>query len=174
MHPDLLNNSHFLRYYNLWQENPSSIVFAPIAAYLLGFGMVKEAVQVCLEGLKHHPRLVSGRLILAKCYLKQKKWMEAGREIQAVFQMVPDHEKARELLEDLETAVRPQAAPALPPVLSPAPRKSAGWETLTMAKIFAAQGHVDRAAQVYQTILSREPHNEEAKRGLSELEAGHR
>lgn len=163
MHPDLLNNSHFLRYYNLWQEDPSSIVFAPIAEYLLSYGLIDEALKVCLTGLQYHPQLVSGHLILAKIYLRQKKWDEVRKETQIVLNLVPNHEKAVELQNSLEQ-------PPPPPVL----KKAASWETVTMAKIYAAQGHVDQAAEVYQTILSREPHNEEAKRGLSELQSDNR
>ena len=164
MHPDLLNNSHFLRYYNQWQEDPTSIVFASIAEYLFLYGMMDEAVQVCLAGLKHNPQLVSGRLVLAKVYVSQKKWDEAKEQIQGVFEIVPNHEKATELWNGLE-----------PELVNPEPaKKIASWETLTMAKIYAAQGHVERAVQVYQNILTREPHNEEAKRGLSELQTDHR
>lgn len=155
MHPDLLNNSHFLRYYNLWQEDPSSIVFAPIAEYLLSYGLIDEALKVCLAGLQYHPQLVSGHLILAKIYLRQKKWDEVKKETQIVLNLVPNHEKAVELQNSF-------------------PKKAANWETVTMAKIYAAQGHVDQAAEVYQIILSREPHNEEAKRGLSELQSDNR
>ncbi|OGQ45414.1 MAG: hypothetical protein A3H42_01605 [Deltaproteobacteria bacterium RIFCSPLOWO2_02_FULL_46_8] len=163
MHPDLLNNSHFLRYYNLWQEDPSSIVFAPIAEYLLSYGLIDEALKVCLAGLQYHPQLVSGHLILAKIYLRQKKWDEVRKETQIVLNLVPNHEKAVELQNSLEQ-------PPPPPVS----KKVGSWETVTMAKIYAAQGHVAQATEVYQTILSREPHNEEAKRGLSELQSDNR
>ncbi len=75
MHPNLLNNSHFLRYHNQWQENPTSILFAPIAEYLISYDLLDEALKICLAGLVHHPKMVSGRLVLAKIYFRQKNWL---------------------------------------------------------------------------------------------------
>jgi hypothetical protein len=40
------------------------------------------------------------------------------------------------------------------------------WETVTMANIYSAQGHFDKAREIYESILSREPANEAAARGL--------
>ncbi len=158
MHPDLLNNSTFLRYYSQWQENPTSIVFAPIAEYFRLYGMVDEAIQTCQVGLKQNPQLISGHLALAKAYLDKKENEKALLHLDFVLKTIPNHEKALELLKN--HFVPP------PPV---SPPKSGAWETLTMAKIFAAQGHVDKARHVYEVILKREPENQEAKKGLQNL-----
>lgn len=163
MHPELLNNSLFLRYYNQWQQDPASIVFAPIAEYFLHYGHVQDAVKVCLEGLKHHPDLVSGRLALAKAYLRQKEFRRAREELRRVLELVPGQEKALELMEQVQGQLQP--APAPPPS---APSR---WQTVTMAKIYAAQGHIDQAREVVQAILKKDPQNEEALRELQNLES---
>ena len=62
MHPDLLNNAPFLRYYSQWQENPKSMVFAPIAEYFRLYGMADEAIKICLEGLLNHRSCLGHRL----------------------------------------------------------------------------------------------------------------
>ena len=168
MHPDLLNNSLFLRYYNQWQEDPASIVFAPIAEYLLAYGLAADAIKVCHEGLKHHPQSISGRLALAKAYFREKEWALSKEQLKLVLNAIPAQEKALELWEKLERELVPPAVEALKE--AEAPKKVSSWETLTMAKIFAAQGHVEKARQVYEAILKREPANEEAKKGLTVLE----
>ncbi|NLD28578.1 MAG: tetratricopeptide repeat protein [Myxococcales bacterium] len=35
-----------------------------------------------------------------------------------------------------------------------------------MANIYSAQGHRDRAREIYEAILKRDPHNDAARRGL--------
>lgn len=162
MHPELLNNSIFLRYYNQWQEDPTSILFAPIAEYLQIYGMVEEAITVCQEGLKHHPNLISGRLALAKAYLKKKEFAKAREELRPILQQIPKQPKALELLESIEKEITVE----LPP-----PKKVMNWETLTMAKIFAAQGHRERAREVCHAILKREPANKEVQQALAQLES---
>lgn len=161
MHPDLLNNSIFLRYYNQWQENPASVVFAPIAEYLQIYKMADEAILVCQEGLKHHPQSVSGRLALAKAFIQKKELGKAREQLKIVLNLVPKQEKAMELLGLLEKEISPQEMG----------RQRVSWETVTMAKIYAAQGHADRAREVYQSILQREPANQDAIQGLALLES---
>lgn len=161
MHPELLNNSLFLRYYNQWQQDPTSIVFAPIAEYFLSYGLTDDAIRVCLAGLHHHPDLVSGRLSLAKAYLRKKEFAKAKGELQRVLNLVPNQSKALELFNQLS---QQEPAPTRPEP------EATRWQTVTMAKIYTAQGHRDQARQVYQAILAKDPQNQEAIQGLQQLE----
>lgn len=164
MHPELLNNSLFLRYYNQWQQDTTSIVFAPIAEYLLHYDLLADAVKVCEAGLSHHPDLVSGRLTLAKAYVRQKEFQKARQELRRVLALVPNQEKALELMGRIQSEQTK---------FEPAPRfQTENWQTVTMAKIYAAQGHIDQAREVFQAILNRDPQNEEALQGLQSLESG--
>lgn len=159
MHPELLANSIFLRYYNQWRQDPTSIVFAPIAEFLLQYGLVDDAIRICLQGLQHHPDFVSGRFSLAKAFLKKKEYQRAKEELKRILHLVPKHEKALELFHQTEEAI-----PFVPEPQAP-------WQTTTMAKIYMAQGHRERAREVYQSILAKDPDNEEARQGLSKLES---
>lgn len=191
MHPELLNNSLFLRYYNQWQQDPTSIVFAPIAEYFLSYGLTDDAIRVCLAGLHHHPDLVSGRLSLAKAYLRKKEFTKAKGELQRVLNLVPNQSKALELFGQI-SGEAPKGARhlfeeqreegrgfnqvgSLTEELScskrsQAPLETTRWQTITMAKIYTAQGHRDQARQVYQAILAKDPQNQEAIQGLKQLE----
>jgi tetratricopeptide (TPR) repeat protein len=177
MHPELLNNSLFLRYYKQWQDQPASVVFAPIAEFLLLYGMIDDAFKVCRQGLVHHPELVTGRLAMAKIHLRRGNWEEAELELNRVFAVVPENAVARALKGEIAARQRrEQEGETSPAASAPFPEPEgafaetpSSWETLTMAGIFAAQGHHERARQIYQTILRRDPGNELARSGLAAL-----
>lgn len=162
MHPELVNNSLFVRYYNRWLEDPTSIVFASLAEFFLGAGKTDEAVRLCLEGLHHHPEFVSGRLVLAKAFLQKREYQRAKSELRRILEKVPHQEKAKELLNLIGAQEQEKVVP----------KGLQAWQTLTMAKIFVAQGHFDQAKEVYQSILAYDPGNEEARQGLEGLQNG--
>ena len=183
MHPDLLNNSLFLRYYQQWQDDPTSIVFAPIAEYLLLYGMVDEALEICRAGLKRHPAFVSGRVVMAKVHLKRGNWDEADEQLRQALSTMPTNRSARELLQEIDD-MRHQERLAAQEGSSAAvsagraggeeiqeakSHRSPSWNTVTMAKIYASQGFYDRARTIYRSILARDPNNETALRGLKSL-----
>lgn len=176
MHPELLNNSQFLRYYKQWQDDPQSIVFAPLAEYFLKFGMMSEALGLVREGLKKHPDLVSGRIVMAKIHIAHGNWEEAEEELSKVLGIVPENEAAKNLLNDVtqkrqmedimvfrgekKITTRP-ARYSLDGDLS--------WNTVTMASIYVAQGHRERARIIYESILKRDPENRAAREGLEAI-----
>lgn len=177
MHPELLNNSYFLRYYNQWQEDPTSIVFAPIAEYLISYKMYDEALAVCKEGMRSNPDFVIGRLVMAKAYYRKKDYHHAHEELRRVLAVMPDQEKALELKALVEEALGHSALSSPQTVKVPIeqekqkPRSPAGWETVTMAKIYVSQGHREKARRVFEAILTHNPNDEEAKAGLALLKS---
>lgn len=179
MHPELLNNSRFLRYYGQWQDDPSSIVFAPIAEFLLMYGMVDQALKVCREGIRRHPDLVSGRIVMAKIHLKRENWEEAEGELRRVLSIVPHNQTARAMMDGIDAkriaegeALRGGMERTLFPVESIVDHTGdESWQTLTMADIFTKQGHSDKARRIYLSILADDPNNEAARRGIESLSA---
>lgn len=177
MHPELLNNSLFLRYYKQWQDNPSSIVFAPVADFFLKYDMIDAAMKVCREGLRRHPDLVSGRIVMAKVHLSRGNWEEAEGELRRVLSIVPENATARQMMEniDLQRVTEREiienesvGREALPDNTIDHTRNEQ-WQTITMADIYASQGHNDKARRIYQTILTDDPGNDAARRGLESL-----
>ncbi|HPM41307.1 MAG TPA: tetratricopeptide repeat protein [bacterium] len=185
MHPELLNNSIFLRYYRQWQDDPSSIVFASIANFFLSYDMIDEAFKVCRMGVKRHPKLVSGRIVMAKIHLRRGNWEEAEDELRNVLSVVPSNRQAQALMEEIagvresERAFASESKAMRRPVVhsledaapAPLPEPSPSWKTVTMAGIYASQGHFDRARGIYEAILKSDPQNEAARRGLETLPA---
>lgn len=170
MHPELLNNSHFLRYYKQWQDEPNSIVFAPIADYFLSYGMMDEAMKVCSEGVKKHPSFISGRIVMAKIHLKLGDLENARAELEAALSVAPQNKMAKELLSEIKASREEKAPEEDSEVRRLAP--IASWNTVTMAKIYASQGHFDQAREIYRAILRTDPSNDAANKGLAALPAG--
>lgn len=183
MHQDLLNNSLFLKYYEQWQGDPTSIVFAPIAEYFLLYGMVDEALEICRLGLKSHPVFVSGRVVMAKVHLKRGNWDEAEEELRLALSVMPTNRLARELLLKIDDMRHQERLVPREGSKSSSMAGETGqdriqwaslhqcpsWNTATMAKIYASQGLYDRARTIYRSILTRDPNNDTAVRGLKSL-----
>ncbi|MFA4973068.1 MAG: tetratricopeptide repeat protein [bacterium] len=180
MHPELLNNSTFLRYYKQWQDDPDSIVFAPIAEYFLMYGMIDAAFSVCREGVKRHPGFISGRLVMARVHLRRGNWEEAEGELMQALSIRADNAQAKGMMEEiaalrraerdrLRVEPRTEPRPVALPVENHAAIRHPSWNTITMAGILAAQGHRERAKEIYQTILTGDPSNAAARAGIEAL-----
>lgn len=56
------------KYSKLYEKNPRSRVFAPLAESYRKLGMVEEALSILKEGIKRHPTYVMGYTVLANCH----------------------------------------------------------------------------------------------------------
>ncbi len=102
MDPRLVENPTFLRYYERWQADPKSVVFAAISEIFRGYGMFDEAIRVAEEGLKYHPNFVSGRVALGKAYLAAGDFGKAKEEALRVLNAAPNNHEAAAIIEALK------------------------------------------------------------------------
>ena len=178
MHPELLNNNLFLRYYKQWQSNPSSVVFAPIADFFVSYGMLDDAIKVCKEGLKRNPDLISGHIVLARAYIAKGDIIQATKILDELAEIAPNNRLVLKLKSSLQLSNKPKevekkshidrtASNDTPP--NDAKASNLPWETLTMADIYISQGHYEKAKRIYKSILNREPDNEAAKTGINRI-----
>lgn len=91
---------HFREYMRRYQEDPTSRVFAPLAEAYRRLGRLDEAIDICVEGLKHHPDFPGGRVALARCFLDKKKYARAKDELEIVVGISPENILAQRLLGD--------------------------------------------------------------------------
>ena len=96
----------FREYLQRYKEDPTSRVFAPLAEAYRRLGRVDEAIEICREGLEHHPDFHGGRVALAKCYLEKKLFAEARAELEKVVKIVPENLLAQRLLGDIYLALK--------------------------------------------------------------------
>jgi tetratricopeptide (TPR) repeat protein len=75
----------------------------------------------------------------------------------------------------IEEAPAPAPAAPAPPPAAPAPApaapETANLSSSTLAELYFRQGFLDRAIEVYQQLLHREPDNERSRARLAELKA---
>lgn len=62
------------KYHQLYQKNPRSKVFAPLAESYRKLGMIDDALKILREGIKSHPNYALGYVVLANCYFDQQKY----------------------------------------------------------------------------------------------------
>jgi len=74
-----------------WSLDPKSRVFAQLADAYRKAGMLEEAIQVCLEGLRDHPNYASARVVLGRAYLEKGALSEAEAEFLRVIELSPDN-----------------------------------------------------------------------------------
>ena len=70
--------------------NPNSEAFIPLAETYLKMGRYVEAMVVCKKGIKAHPELSIGRLIMSRIYAAQGKNQKAIEELENLLKSKPD------------------------------------------------------------------------------------
>jgi tetratricopeptide (TPR) repeat protein len=68
------------RYEQVLAEDPASPAFVELAQACLDAGELARAVEVCEQGLGHHPRSVVGRVLWGKALIAQGRAAEAMRQ----------------------------------------------------------------------------------------------
>ncbi len=69
-----LSSPIFLKYLEIYEKNPHSRVFAPLAEHYRQVGMTEKAIEILKRGIKLHPSYVMGHLGLAFCYFDQRQF----------------------------------------------------------------------------------------------------
>ena len=86
------------RYIRIFQENPDSRVFAPLADLYRRLGKLSEAEEISREGIRRHPYYAGGRVALAHVLLDAGSFEEALSESDSVVTYYPDNLLARKIL----------------------------------------------------------------------------
>ncbi len=89
---------YFEEYQQLYYADPSSKVFAQLAAELVLRGEIEPAIDICRKGLIHHPAYSPGRLVLSRALKESGKVKEAFDELKQVIKVDPTNISAFEAL----------------------------------------------------------------------------
>ncbi|MFP5519032.1 MAG: tetratricopeptide repeat protein [Bdellovibrionia bacterium] len=96
-----LEASAIEHYQTLLQKDPDSHVFAPLAEAYRELKMFKEAEKVALTGIKKHPNLVSGLVVLAKIYRDLQRPEESLKLLKRVVSLAPDNLLAHHMMGEI-------------------------------------------------------------------------
>ncbi len=185
-------------------RDPRSLVFAQLADAYRKEGMLEEAVQICEEGLRHHPNYASAYLVLGRACEEKGDLVAASEAFQRVLELDSENVLAHRFLgqiaearnevptaleayraalvlhpfdKEIRAAVERLEAQAGPEVTSSSPdirdEEPSGHEpepvaTETLADLYAAQGHHDRAAEIYTSLLAEAPDRHDLKQKYDE------
>jgi len=105
------------------RQDPASISFAALAEEYRRAGQFQEAIDVCREGLRHHPGYVSARVTLGRALLEVGEFQEARGELEFVLGAAPENLLATRTLEEVKRRSQAEA-----PVAQPAPGRIAPLE----------------------------------------------
>jgi predicted regulator of Ras-like GTPase activity (Roadblock/LC7/MglB family) len=107
--------------------------------------------------------------------MKLEDYKAAIDEYQAVLTINPDDDEAQEMLKTAieKAASSPQSAPvAQETKVDAAPKKTDhGMASITMAELYVKQNHLDKALEVYEEILKKDPEHAAARQKMAELKS---
>ncbi len=83
-------------------QHPDSMRFARLADAYLAVGRPDKAVALCEQGLRYHPRYVTGRLVLARALLAQHQQTNALHALKALLDLDRRHPLAWKYYGDLQ------------------------------------------------------------------------
>jgi tetratricopeptide (TPR) repeat protein len=86
------------RYQLLYEKDPRSKVFAPLAEAYRKMGLLDEAIDLASRGVQDHPNFASGRVALGKCYVQKAQFQEASEQLKIAAELSPENLLAHQLL----------------------------------------------------------------------------
>lgn len=87
-----------VKYLKMFQDDPSSRIFAPLSECYRKIGLVDEAIEICKEGLAVHPDFLGGRIALARAYADKKMYVQVREILGPLIDRIPDNLVAQRLL----------------------------------------------------------------------------
>src|ERR1041384_102195 len=117
------------------QENPESLVFAPLAEAYRKEKKLEEALRICVKGLEKHPHSANARIVLGRIYQDQGKNDQAASEYKKVLEADPENFMAHALLGSLHMEAKDyqSAIEAYQKILSLNPDDEAAQHSLKQA-----------------------------------------
>jgi len=92
------------RYLAIWERDPRSRVFAPLAEAYRKIGELDMAIEACRRGLEIHPNYVSGRVALGRAYFDKGDLKAAKAQIEIVYEADPENLVAAKTLGEIYEA----------------------------------------------------------------------
>lgn len=171
------------KYLAMLQADPASKAFAPLAEAYRKQGKLQEAVNLCKQGLAKNPDYSGAQVLLAQLYADLKQFAPAENELLALLRRTPNHLLAHQILlriyahtgrhqhagtiaqrllklqpnEPMATTYLQQAKAAKPATTAAAVTAAPPVPTVTMAKLYEDQGHLEKALEIYRQLATQQP-----------------
>lgn len=99
--PDFIN-----RYQKIFDVDPDSKVFAPLAEAYRKMGKIDNAFKICRRGIAKHPNFASGHVAMGRIYIDQQRNTEALEHLKKAILLAPENILAHSLMADLWLELR--------------------------------------------------------------------
>ena len=86
------------KYQKLYHKDPKSKVFAPLCEGYLQLGLVSEALQMALRGVRLHPQFPGGHIALARVFIKHNELEKALKHLIRAVELSPQNISAHRLM----------------------------------------------------------------------------
>jgi tetratricopeptide (TPR) repeat protein len=108
-----------IKYLRMFQDDPTSRIFAPLAESYRKIGLLDEAIEICREGLAANPDFVGGKVALARALMDKQRCDEVVTLLGTVVESTPDNLLAQRLYADscLALGLIPEGLKALKMIL---------------------------------------------------------
>ncbi len=89
------------KYQSLYEEDPQSRIFAPLAEAYRKSGHLQKALSICKKGCQQHPLFASGHVCLGRIYKDLKQYDKALIHLQRAIDLAPENIQAHQLMADI-------------------------------------------------------------------------
>jgi tetratricopeptide (TPR) repeat protein len=94
------------RYQKIFDTDPDSKVFAPLAEAYRKLGKIDNAFKICRRGIAKHPNFASGHVAMSRIYIDQQRNNEALEHLKKAISLAPENILAHSLMADLWLELR--------------------------------------------------------------------
>lgn len=88
------------KYQKLYEQDPESRIFAPLAEGYRKMGLLNEALELATEGVRIHPHFSGGRVALGRIYFDLGQMEKAEVEFRVATELTPENVLAHQFLAD--------------------------------------------------------------------------
>lgn len=165
---DPINPKFIERYQLLYQKDPTSKLFAPLAEAYRKMGMANEALRLCEDGVRRHPHFPGGRVALAKVLIDRKDFDKASSHLKTAVELSPENILAHALLAEclMESRMPKEALRAFKMVLFLNPNDEKAQKAVKKLESLTADEYDDEIFELRRlplAIASLDDDEDEAK-----------
>ncbi len=95
-----INPEFVERYQRLYEADPKSRLFAPLAEAYRKMGMLNEALEIAQSGVGYHPEFAGGRVALGRVLYDLELLEDASKELKKAVELAPENILAHQILAD--------------------------------------------------------------------------
>jgi tetratricopeptide (TPR) repeat protein len=89
------------KYQRIYESDPHSKVFAPLAEAYRKSGDIQKAYNICKKGVLQHPSFASGHVSMGRIYKDMKEYDKSLHHLRKAVQLAPENIQAHSIMADI-------------------------------------------------------------------------